>query len=68
MHHLTVLGIEAACVGGSMDWQAQAAVYSRMQEQGSPLKARAGWQGGWVGWPSAAARCTAFSTASVWPS
>ena len=33
VHHLTVLGISAACVGGGMDWQAQAQVYNSLGEE-----------------------------------
>lgn len=43
VHHLTVLGINAACVGGSMDWQQQAQVYSSLHEADG-CKASKRWQ------------------------
>jgi superfamily II DNA helicase RecQ len=32
VHHLTVLGIPAACMGSSADWEAQARVYNSLYE------------------------------------
>ena len=32
VHHLTVLGIPAACMGSSADWDAQARVYNSLYE------------------------------------
>ncbi|KAL4856507.1 ATP-dependent DNA helicase Q-like 4A [Chlorella vulgaris] len=32
VHHLTVLGINAACVGGSVDWEEQRRVYASLME------------------------------------
>ena len=53
VHHLTVLGVSAACVGGAMDWEAQARVYSSLQDpDGCKVGGWGvgGWMDGLAGW------------------
>ena len=41
MHHLSVLGIPASCVGGSMGYDAQRVVYDALQRDPDAVKVRA---------------------------
>jgi len=47
VHHLTVLGIAAACVGGNIDWELQSRTYNSMFEPNG-CKARPGFCQGCV--------------------
>lgn len=40
VHHLTVMGVPAACVGGSMPWEEQQKIYDNIYHDPNSVKVR----------------------------